>query len=42
MKSEIVLAIPFNAHDEMGSRNEEQHFAGLIKNGNVTVLLFDD
>lgn len=42
VKSEIVLAIPFNAHDEMGSRNEEQHFVGLIKNCNVTVLLFDD
>lgn len=41
MRSVIVLAILFNAHDEMGSRNEE-HFVGLIKSGNVTVLLFDD
>lgn len=42
MRSEIVLAITFNAHGEAGRRNEGQHSVGLIKNGSVTVLLFDD
>lgn len=41
MRSEIVLAITFYAHDNVGRRNEGQHSVGLIKNGNVTVL-FDD
>lgn len=42
MKSETVLAILFNAHDETGSRNGERHLVGLTKNGNGTASLFDD
>lgn len=42
MRSEIVLAITFNAHDEVGRRNKGQHSVGLIKNDSITVLLFDD
>lgn len=41
MRSEIVLAVTFNAHDEVGRRNEGQRSVGLVKNGSVTAL-FDD
>lgn len=31
VRSEVASAISFNAHDEMGGTNEEQHSVGLLK-----------